>query len=120
MRGTSLWEMSNKCFTIPMLLSPFIAPIHLSTTFVCYQRKKKYGFFGSVENNDFLLHSYCNNIVYSYIFKLNNVGDFEKKKNLKDNYNMLLTPQLEPFPSLEPPSTLCMRRCQFSYKIFGG
>ena len=34
MRGTSLWEISNQCFTIPMLLSLFIAPIHLSAAFV--------------------------------------------------------------------------------------
>ena len=31
---------------------------------------------------------------------------------------MLLTPQLEYFPS-KPPSTLYMGRCQFSYKAFG-
>ena len=35
-----------------------------------------------------------------------------------NNYNMLLTPQLEPF-SPKSPSTLCMRRCQFNYKAFG-
>ena len=89
MRGTSLSEMSNQYFTVPMLLSPFIAPIHLSTNFVCYQRKKKYSFFGSVENNDFLLHSYCNNIVYLYIFKLNNVGEFEIKYVKLASYNIL-------------------------------
>ena len=37
---------------------------------------------------------------------------------LRDNYNMLLTPQLEPFPP-KSPSTLYMGRCQFSYKAFG-
>ena len=36
----------------------------------------------------------------------------------RDNYNMLLTPQFKPFPP-KPPSTLCMRRCQFNYKAFG-
>ena len=35
----------------------------------------------------------------------------------KDNYNMLLISQLELFPP-KPPSTLCMERCQFSYKAF--
>ena len=80
--------MSDQCFTVPMLLSPFIAPIHLSTTFVCYQRKS-IAFFGSVENNDFLLHSYYNNIVYLYIFKLNNVGDFEIKYVKLTSYNIL-------------------------------
>ena len=35
-----------------------------------------------------------------------------------NNYNMLLTPQLEPFPP-RPPSTLCTGRRQFSYKAFG-
>ena len=37
---------------------------------------------------------------------------------LKNNYNMLLTPQFEPGPP-RPPSTLYMGRCQFSYKVFG-
>jgi len=30
---------------------------------------------------------------------------------------MLLIPQLEPFPP-RPSSTLCMGKCQFSYKAF--
>ena len=46
------------------------------------------------------------------------IKDFFLFLFLKNNYNMLLTPQLEPFPP-RPPSTLCMRRCQFSYKTFG-
>ena len=90
-KGTSLWEMSNRCFTIPMLLSPFIAPIHLSTPFLCYKKKKKYDFSGLVEGNDFLLYSYCNNIVYLYIFKLNDVGDFELKYEKLTSYNIFHT-----------------------------
>ena len=84
--------MFNKCFTVPTLLSPFIAPIHLSTPFLCYQKKKKkYNFFGFVEGNDFLLYSYCNDIVYLYIFKLNDVGDFELKYEKLTSYNIFHT-----------------------------
>ena len=36
---------------------------------------------------------------------------------LKNKYNILLTPQLEPF-SRRPRSTLYMGRCQFNYKTF--
>ena len=37
---------------------------------------------------------------------------------LRNNYNLLLTPQLKTF-SPKSPSTLYMERCQFSYKAFG-
>ena len=37
---------------------------------------------------------------------------------LRNNYNILLTLQFEPFPP-RLPSTLCMGRCQFNYKSFG-
>ena len=61
----------------------------LKHDFCVLSKKKKYGFFGSIEHNDFLLHSYCNNIVYSYIFKLNNVGDSEIKYVKLTSYNIL-------------------------------
>lgn len=35
-----------------------------------------------------------------------------------DNYKMLLIPQLEYFPPLNPPNILCMKKCQFNYKAF--
>ena len=37
---------------------------------------------------------------------------------LRNNYNMLLISQFEPF-LLRPPNTLCMEICQFSYNNFG-
>ena len=57
------------------------------------------------------MQQFCGTLIGSFLYTYINFIF------LRDNYNMLLISQLEPF-SPRLPSTLCMRRCQFSYKHF--